>query len=131
LTGEGADSRTDQFDRRLSDYFRKSKTLLVGVSNITPVKGESVDLDAERRTSRTLLREARYLRSGPVDARSSRLIDDLDRILIGLANGEEAASAPDIRMIRGGIQSRNLLFKLRMQETRSQQLPVQQASYHK
>jgi hypothetical protein len=119
------------FDRRLSDYFRKSKTLLVGVSNIAPEKGEEVDLDAERQTSRSLLREARYLRTGPVDPRASRLIDDLDRILIGLANGEEAASGPDIRMLRGGIERGNLLFKLRMQETRNQGLPVRQASYHR
>jgi hypothetical protein len=125
-----ADTLTD-FDRRLSDYFRKSKTLLVGVSNIEPSDGGEVDLDAERRISQTLLREARYLRSGPVDPRASRLIDDLDRILIGLANGERAASGTDIQMLRGGIASRNLLFKLRMQETRQYGLPVQTASYQR
>jgi len=133
-TTDAADDAADSlagFDRRLSDYFRKSKTLLVGVSNTAPAKGEELDLDAERQTSRSLLREARYLRSGPVDPQASRLIDDLDRILIGLANGEAAASGPDVRMLRGGIERGNLLFKLRMQETRNQRLPVQQASYHR
>lgn len=128
--GAAGDSLTD-FDRRLSDYFRKSKTLLVGVSNIEPSEGGDVDLDAERRTSQSLLREARYLRSGPIDPRASRLIDDLDRILLGLANGDREAPGTDVRMLRRGIASRNLLFKLRMQETRQYGLPVQQASYQR
>ena len=117
------------FDRRLSEYFRRSKTLLVGVSNIDPAGGQSVDLDAERRISRSLLREARYLRTGPVDSRSYSLMSDLDQVMIGFANSDAGSPSPAVDMIRGGIENKNLLFKLRMQETRQYRTPVQQASY--
>ena len=120
-----------EFDRRLSDYFRKSKTLLVGVSNVDPSGGDGPGLDAERRVSRSLLREARYLRTGPVDPGASRLLDDLDRILIGLANRGNASAGPDLETIRGGIRGGNLLFKLRMQETRGYRVPVRNASYQR
>lgn len=123
----GAADTLTEFDRRLSRYFRTSKALLVGFSNLGDARGGIVDLDAERELSRSLLREARFLRTGPVDARSERLIGDLDRILIALANGD--ASESDIELIRGGIENGNLLFKLRMQETSEYRLPVRQASH--
>ncbi len=118
------------FDRRLSEYFKRSKTLLVGVSNIDPAEGQSIDLGAERRISRSLLQEARYLRTGPVDPRAYRLLRDLDQIMIGLANSDAGSAYPAVDMIRNGIENKNLLFKLRMQETRQYRTPVQQTSYH-
>ncbi len=123
-----ADSST-QFDRRLTDYFKRSKALLVGVSNIDPGEDHPIDLDAERRISRSLLRESRILRSGPVDPRSYRLMEDIDQIMIGLANSDAAPARPAVDVIRGGIENKNLLFKLRMQETGQYRIPVLQASY--
>jgi hypothetical protein len=63
-----------------------------------------------------LVREARYLKQQPLDVRSRQLMNDLERILIELANTEEQNDLPNVEIIRGGIHQENLLFKIRMAE---------------
>jgi len=103
-------------DVRMSDYLRRSKALLVGLSNMNTVDEGPVDLSVERDASRKLVREARYLKQQPLDPRSSRLINDLDKILIEVANMKANVDRPDVEFIRGGIHQENLLFKIRMAE---------------
>ena len=103
-------------DPRMADYFRKSKVLLVGLTNMKA--GEPVDLTLEQQTSRDLIHQARYLRTQPMDIRSARLIGDLEKILIELSNLKEDGGAPNVEIIRAGIHQENLLFKIRMAESR-------------
>jgi len=100
---------------RMNDYLKKSRVLLVGITNMK-TEGPDMDLSAERKQSRALIHEARYLRTQRLDARSAKLIGDLDRILIELANVEERDDLPDVEVIRTGIRKENLLFKIRMTE---------------
>jgi anti-sigma factor RsiW len=102
---------------RLHQYFRKSKVLLVGIANMHVDEEEPMDLSAERRVSRNLIQEARYLQQQPLDRRSEKLIGDLEKILIELANMKERDEAPNVEIIRGGIHQENLLFKIRMAES--------------
>jgi len=99
---------------RVNKYFRKSKVLFVGLTNMKTFEGQPVDLTAERQASRELIQEARYLKQQPLDLRSSELINRLDRILIELANMEQQTNIPNVEMIRSGINQENLLFKIRM-----------------
>lgn len=101
---------------RMQTYFRKSKTLLIGIENMKTDDEAGLDLSAERTASRELLREARYLKYQPLDNRSARLITNLERILIELANLKQETGLPGVEIIRGGIQQENLLFKIRMAE---------------
>ncbi len=100
--------------QRMSNYLQKSKTLLVGIANMKESDHEDVDFTAERKLSRNLVYEARYLKSQPIDERSARLVQDLQKILIELANLEETNDLPNVEMIRTGIDEENLLFKIRM-----------------
>jgi len=102
---------------RLKDYLRRSKVLLVELNNMPFEEGTDVDLSLERTTSRALLHEARYLKDQPLDGRSAALISDLEKIQIALANSREREDVPGLRLIRGGIQEGNLLFKIRIAET--------------
>jgi len=104
-------------DIRMGDYFRKSKMLLVGITNMKLNENQQVDLSAERKYSRALLQEARYLKNQPMDNRSAKLIGDLEKILIQLANAKDQGDAPDVEIIRGGIHQENLLFKIRVAES--------------
>lgn len=106
----------DQVRSRATEYFRKSKALLVGLSNKKVSIRTPVDLSAEQQVSRQLVHEARYLKQQPLDIRSSRLIDDIDRIFIELSNAEARNATPDVEVLRAGIQRANLLFKIRMAE---------------
>ena len=99
---------------RANEYFRKSKMLLVGITNMKTGEGQTVDLSAEQRFSRELIHESRYLMQQPFDDRSTKLISDMERILIELANLEQEADLPNVELIRSGIHRENLLFKIRM-----------------
>lgn len=101
----------------MRDYFRRSKMLLVGITNMKVSGDEPIDLSAERRYSRRLLTEARYLKSRPIDSRSAELISDLEKILIELSNLKDEGEAPNVEIIRGGIHQENLLFKIRIAES--------------
>lgn len=106
----------DSTGERLRQYMSQSKMLLVGVSNMKPVSSTSYDLSVEREKSRELIHEARFLQKQPIDARSQRLIADLQTILIELANMKEEGNAPNVEILRGGLHKENLLFKIRMEE---------------
>lgn len=101
---------------RLGQYLRKSQILMVGLMNMKPANGDHVDLSVERSISRELIEEARYLREQELDERAQRLIQDMQKILLELANIEEQHDLPEVEILRAGIRQENLLFKLRMGE---------------
>ena len=103
-------------NERVSQYFRTSKTLLVGLANLRTDQEELLDFTTERRVSRDLIREARYLKQQPIDPRSRELMNNLERILVELGNIKEKNDLPNVEIIRGGIHQENLLFKIRMAE---------------
>lgn len=106
-------------DARIGNYFRKSKTLLVGLSNIeTPPAGDvSPNLDLEQGISRELMAESRKIRREPVDIRSAELIKEMDKLLAEFSGIPSRPSGQEMENIRRQIYSQNLLFKVRMAET--------------
>jgi hypothetical protein len=102
---------------QLHNYLDKSRVLLVGVSNLRTDGSAPIDLSVERRQSRQLVHEARDLKKQTLDARSARLVGDLEKILIELANSDERHDAPNVEIVRSGIRHNNLLFKIRMTES--------------
>jgi len=101
---------------RVRQYFQKSKVLLVGLTNMKTAELRPANFTVERERSRELVQEARYLKYRGIDRRSAKLIRDLEKILIELANMKEQGNVPGIEMIRTGIHQENLLFKIRMAE---------------
>jgi hypothetical protein len=105
-----------QTGEQVSRYLERSTRLLVGLTNRRVGTEEKVDLSAERQLSRQLVREARNLQNQPLDAQSSQLVQNLERILITVANEDDLSARSDFEMIRRGIHRENLLFKVRMAE---------------
>jgi hypothetical protein len=103
-------------ENRMGDYFRKSKVLLVGITHLKAGEDQPLDLSSESKVSRELLDDARYLKNQPLDLRSAKLIDDLQKILVELANIKEHEGLPNVDIIKSGIHRENLLFKIRMAE---------------
>jgi hypothetical protein len=104
-------------ETRMGSYLRRSHMLLVGVANMPIAEGQPVDLSLERETSRNLVNEARALKQHPLDERSIRLISDLEKIQIELANMDARNDLPTMELVRSGIERENLLFKIRIEET--------------
>lgn len=98
-------------------YLRRSRALFVGLENMRTPDRQVLDLGPERKVSRELLQETRALQLEPMDLHTARLVGDMEKILIEIANADEQAGKHDLEIIRGGIRQENLLFKLRMAET--------------
>ncbi len=116
-------------EERTAQYFRRSRALLVGLSNMPADSPVSFDLTPERRLSRELVEEARFLRKQPLDSRSVELVGDLEKIFVEVANLED--QDVDIAIIRSGIRRENLLFKIRVAETLYDRTILQQARYER
>ncbi len=101
---------------RMSEYFRKSRTLLVGIANMRPGYMAARDISEEQEFSRALIQEARALKQQGLDPRAARLVNDLEKIFIELTNIEPSRHMRDVELVRSGIVQENLLFKLRMAE---------------
>ncbi len=101
---------------RMHDYFHKSKILLVGLSNMKIDEPQEIDLAAEQKVSRDLIYEARFLKQQPLDTRSAKLIDDMNKILIEFAAMKGNGNRPHVELVRRGIYEENLLYKVRLAE---------------
>ncbi|HXG37906.1 MAG TPA: zf-HC2 domain-containing protein [Bacteroidota bacterium] len=110
-----ATAETDT-DARMSEFFRRSRTLLVEIANMREDRIASADLGAEQQFSQELIAQTRSLRQEHLGPHAKRLVNDLEKILIEFANLEPAAGRSDVELIRNGIAQENLLFKLRMAE---------------
>lgn len=118
-------------DDPLGQYLRRTKSLLVGLSNMNARGPRTMDLSVQREASRQLLRESRSLRQEPLDGRASRLITNVDKILVELANADEPAQRRNVERLQSGIRQENLLFKIRMAEQTYSRGRVMTASYSK
>lgn len=101
---------------QLDQYLRKSKILLVGLSNLKEPESGTADLSSERRVSRQLLEETKSLRQQPLDSRSMVLVDNLEKVFNELANAREDKGFTNVELVRSTIRQDNLLFKVRMAE---------------
>lgn len=122
-------ARADSVGERFGQYLQKSKILFVGLINTQADENGRIDLSLERSASRELVHEARFLREQPLDRRSDRLIRDLQKILVELANAEETEDIPNVELIRSGIDHQNLLFKIRMAEAAFDSTTMTRARY--
>jgi len=100
---------------QVHQYLRRSRALLVGLEHMEVPAARTVDLQTEQKLSRELLQQARDLQGHPMDLHTSRLVGDVERVLIEIATTDDAGPR-HVETIRSGIRQENLLFKLRMAE---------------
>lgn len=102
--------------RRAQEYVGRSQRMLLAIVNFDPESEDpyALDLDTRRRVSRDLVTEAAWLKQELEETRSHRLrelVSDLEVILLQIANLENP-DLVDIDMIRTGVESRGILFKI-------------------
>jgi len=115
-------SVTPAFAIRASRYLKRSRVLLLAVVNSEPREEDPfrLNLPLQKRTSEELLQEAAVLKKGlrSSDRRLERLISDLEMILLQIANLASDSDDSDIEIIRAGVESRDILFKINLSEGR-------------
>jgi hypothetical protein len=105
----------------LSDYLEQSQIVLANVENAAP--GTS-DLAGERDRAHELLGANRLLRQAADrlgDYADAALLDELERVLLDVANSPAHSSASDLEQLQQRIEREGLLFRVRITSTASRE----------
>ncbi|KAA0227363.1 hypothetical protein EDS67_16355 [candidate division KSB1 bacterium] len=120
-------AEVQQVAARSEQLLERSKILLIGIVNEDLSAASAQDLKHQQQTSRTLLTEARDLRATlqqSPDRRLVQLLDQLEVVLLQIANLEAAHDLASIELVRNGINREGLLLKINLEElARQSQAP--------
>ena len=98
----------------LSDHLERSEIVLTELLNGAP---SSLDWGDERDRARDLITENRLLRQTAVhagDTSHAALLDELERVLLDVANSPSNISPGELENLQRDIESEGLLFKVRV-----------------
>ncbi|MBI3189354.1 MAG: zf-HC2 domain-containing protein [Ignavibacteriales bacterium] len=112
-------TRSD-IDAQAHTYLERSKVMLLGLINTN--NDVSPSLSRQKKISRTLLHQAADLKPRlvePDQQRIKQLIDELEVILLQLANFEEQSDLPAIELVKKGVDEKAILLKINMEEMRA------------
>jgi hypothetical protein len=104
----------------VSDHLERSRRVLAEMAG-TPASAGPVDLRAERALAANLVANSRLYRQTAAragEARVADLLDDLERVLIEIANGPDQLRPDELRALKKRIDDRDLLFKVRALQSR-------------
>jgi len=103
----------------VGEHLGRSEMMLIELSNAEPKgdKGKEVNIAAEQRRAEDLLAENRLFRQAATregDASLSNVLDELERVLVDVANSPEEISAAQLETIQKRIEAHGVLFKVRV-----------------
>jgi hypothetical protein len=99
----------------LGDHLDRSQMVLVELASVED--HGTVDISEERTRAEQLVNANRLYRQTALSAGDTSLadvLDDLERVLVDLAAGPEQMSSQDLDEVRRRIESKGLLFKVRV-----------------
>jgi hypothetical protein len=105
----------------MSDHLERSQIVL---TELVHASSGALDLQTERERARNLLEENRLLRQTAIhlgDRRDAALLDDLERVLLDLANGSPDRNSEDLKMLQQRVESDGLLWKVRITSTNARE----------
>ena len=119
-------------EQRTDRYLERSKVLLLGLVNLDPDEQTSASLNLvhQQRVARELIDESNDLKTTlrGVDERLMRaLIEDLEVILLQIANLEAGYDLPAIEMVQRGVDRRAIMLKINLTEMRRSDAALQPA----
>lgn len=98
------------------DHLDRSQMMLVELLNAAP-GATALDLTAEQSRARELVAENRLYRVSAEqagDATVTDMLDDLERVLLEIANTPQNATPEELEALRQRIDARGLLFRVRV-----------------
>ncbi|MGD9904049.1 MAG: zf-HC2 domain-containing protein [Vicinamibacterales bacterium] len=114
------------------DHFDRTQMVLAELVNADPAQAGI--LDAERARAADLVSTNRVIRQSAVaagDEVMAGLLEDLERVLLEVANGGGDDAAAELEMVKTRIESRGILFRLRVitsdvrqRETQPRRMPA-------
>ncbi|KAA3615698.1 MAG: hypothetical protein D8M58_16015 [Calditrichaeota bacterium] len=115
-----ADIKQAALNEETANMLEESKVLLLGIANFSDLRNsnEKIDFSFQKEKSSTLLLQTADLKKKLAKSKNRRvisLINDLELILMQIANLEDEFDLPAIEMIRDGANKQSLLFKINME----------------
>ena len=110
------------------DHLDQSQMVLIELMNADAT--DATDLVSERERARELVAANRLYRQSAAqngDQATSDVLDDLERVLLELANGPADSSVIDLDALRARIASRGLLFRVRVVQSEMRERERQKA----
>ncbi len=104
------------------EYLDRSKVLLLGIINAGPTRGDDVRLLQPQERSRRLVTEGSALKARLNDAdyrQLSALVEDLEVLLLQIANLQAENNFPGLEIIRDGVKRKGILLKINLEQMRS------------
>ena len=101
----------------VGDHLEKSKLVLAELSNLGPARQGNVDISYEQRSAEDLLGSSRLYRmtaSASGDAATASMLDELERVLMDIANGPSQISGNQLQNLQNRIADTGILFKVRV-----------------
>ena len=99
----------------VGNHLEKSQMVLVELSNM-PAQGK-VDISSEQRMASELVGENRLYRQTALNAGEAgvaNVLDQLERVLVEVANSPSEVSSKELESLRKRIESQGILFKIRV-----------------
>jgi anti-sigma factor RsiW len=115
----------------VGDHLERSQMVLAEIAHAVPGQGK-VDISEERQWAQDLLGENRLYRQTAQragDTGVANLLDDLERLLVEIANSPDRLPAGDWKAIRSRIENEGILFKVRVVGSRLQAAPSKQPEW--
>jgi hypothetical protein len=100
----------------VGDHLERSQMVLIELANAAGRPG-GVDVSAERTAASDLVGEGRLFRQAAAHSGEpgvADVLDDLERVLIEVAQGPERLDTPALERLQKRIESQGLLFKMRV-----------------
>lgn len=115
----------------VGDHLERSQMVLVELVNAKP--GGTLDISTEQHRAEDLVAANRLYRQTALRAGETGMasvLDELERVLVEIANSPAKVSSPQLAELRKRIESRGILFKIRVigSEVRERQKPAAQPS---
>jgi hypothetical protein len=99
----------------VGDHLERSQVVLLELLNADPK--DPVDVSAERRSAEDLLPANRLYRQAAVrtgEPGVARVLEELERVLVEVANGPSELGPEETLALRRRIESQGVLFKVRV-----------------
>jgi len=110
----------------VGEHLGRSEMMLVELSNAEPIDPAQklVNISTEQRRAEDLLEENRLYRRTALqegDAGLASVLDELERVLLDVAHSPEEVTPAQLEAIRQKIETRGILFKVRVVSNELQQ----------
>jgi len=102
----------------VSEHLERSQLVLIELANAP--EGEALDVKAQRALADELVTSGRLYRQAAVregEPALAAVLEEPERVLLEVAAGPEALAPRDLAELQRRIESRGLLFKVRVIET--------------